>query len=783
MARASATGVPLRSSKVRGLASILTSPSYQRLLRAEPALRRAVPVLIFAFLATLAIASYIQTREARERTVASTASNVDLVVALIEARLKAPAANPRTILDSTPPSGPGAIFAVLDSGSRLIAAFPPEDARTLRLVRAVIARGQGQPHAASRLRIGGTEIVAAMGRTGDKTVVGLRTLDDTLALWRSRTGFFLIFVATTGTVLLLLGCAFYSQASRATRADEIYNAVRARLETALAHGRCGLWEWDLDAGRVYWSDSMFAILGYEPQDDLLVHTEIERLMHADDGGLQGFASELRDMEAPRSIDRRFRMRSASAEWVCLRARGELIEEPGTGRKRLIGIVVDETEERLFAESMERADLRLRDAIEALSEAFVLWDANNRLVICNSKFQNLHRLADDLVRPGTHYGAIVEAGCQPVVRTQLAQETKVERGARTFEAQLDDGRWLTINERRTKDGGYVSVGTDITSLKDQQERLIDGERRLMATIADLKRSRQALEQQAQELAELAEKYGQEKIKAESANRAKSEFLANMSHELRTPLNAIIGFSELMESGTFGSLGQPRYVGYCRDIHESGRYLLDFVDDILEMSKIESGELDLHPERFQLDRLLTDLVRGSREDLDAKSLTFHHSWPSGIDIDVDRRALRLISRNLLSNAVKFTPEGGHVGVRVRRYAEKVAIFFEDSGIGIPSDSLSKLGRPFEQVQTQFTKAHKGSGLGLSIAKSLTELHGGTLRIRSALSVGTVVMVMLPARCARSGSEDAPADVRQVSPAHGRVLSLPAPLAPATGRSAFH
>jgi two-component system, cell cycle sensor histidine kinase PleC len=147
------------------------------------------------------------------------------------------------------------------------------------------------------------------------------------------------------------------------------------------------------------------------------------------------------------------------------------------------------------------------------------------------------------------------------------------------------------------------------------------------------------------------------------------------------------------------------------------------------------------------------------------------------------LRLISRNLLSNAVKFTPEGGHVGVRVRRYAEKVAIFFEDSGIGIPSDSLSKLGRPFEQVQTQFTKAHKGSGLGLSIAKSLTELHGGTLRIRSALSVGTVVMVMLPARCARSGSEDAPADVRQVSPAHGRVLSLPAPLAPATGRSAFH
>ena len=654
--------------------------------------------------------------------------------------------------NSAPPAAPGAIFAVLDSERGVLATFPPGNERLVRLIRAVAERREGRSHAAAELRIGDVEVVAAVGKVGDRTIVGLRTLDDTLALWRTRTGFFLIFVGTTGAVLLLLGFAFYSQASRATRADEIYNAVRTRLETALTHGRSGLWEWDLDAGRVYWSDSMFAMLGYEPQDDLLVHTELERLMHAEDGGLQGFASELRAQEAPRTIDRRFRMRSASGEWVCLRARGELIVEPGSGRKRLIGIVVDETEERRFAESMERADLRLRDAIEALSEAFVLWDAGNRLVICNSKFQNLHKLSDDLVRPGTHYGSIVEAGCQPVIRTQLAQETRVERGGRTFEAQLDDGRWLTINERRTKDGGYVSVGTDITSLKDQQERLIDGERRLMATIADLKRSRQALEQQAQELAELAEKYGQEKVKAEAANRAKSEFLANMSHELRTPLNAIIGFSELMESGTFGSLGQPRYVGYCRDIHESGKYLLDFVDDILEMSKIESGEVDLHPERFQLDRLLSDLVRVARDDLEAKSLSLHNAWPASVEVDADRRALRLIARNLLSNAIKFTPEGGHVGLRVRRYADKVAIFFEDSGIGIPSESLEKLGRPFEQVQTQFTKAHKGSGLGLSIAKSLTELHGGTLRIRSAISVGTVVMVMLPARCRANEAEDA-------------------------------
>jgi two-component system cell cycle sensor histidine kinase PleC len=766
MARASATGVPLRSSKVQGLAKTLACPSYQRLLGAEPVLRRAVPVLIVAFLLTLAIAGYVQTREARERTIAMTGAKLDTVVSLLEARLRLPGAEPRQVLDRAPPPAPGAVFAIAAKNGSVLATFPPDSEVAERLVRAALHM-ESSPRATLR-RIEDVDAIVAFGATDDFKVVTLRSLEDTLALWRSRTGLTLLFMATVGGALLLLGVAFYSQASRATRADDIYNSVRARLETALTHGRSGLWDWDLVAGRVYWSDSMFAMLGYEPQDDLLIDTEIERLMHVADGGLQNFAAELRERQAPQSIDRRFRMLSAKGEWICLRARGELIVDARSGHKKMIGIVVDETEERRFAEKTERADLRLRDAIEALSEAFVLWDANNRLVICNSKFQNLHKLPDALVTPGTHYRAIVEAGCQPVVRTQLAQDKKVERGARTFEAQLDDGRWLTINERRTKDGGYVSVGTDISSLKDQQEKLIDGERRLIATIADLKGSRQALEQQAQELAELAEKYAEEKVKAEAANRAKSGFLANMSHELRTPLNAIIGFSELMESGTFGSLSQPRYVGYCRDIHESGRYLLDFVDDILEMSKIESGEIDLRHERFQLDRLLADLVRCARDDMAAKSLAIHHSWPSGMEVIADRRAVRLVARNLLSNAVKFTPEGGHIGLRVRRFGEKVAIYIEDSGIGIPPDAIGKLGRPFEQVQTQFTKTHKGSGLGLSIAKSLIELHGGSLRIRSALSVGTVVMVTLPVSPPRR-AEDAACGAEIVS--HSTAAIMPA------------
>ena len=215
---------------------------------------------------------------------------------------------------------------------------------------------------------------------------------------------------------------------------------------------------------------------------------------------------------------------------------------------------------------------------------------------------------------------------------------------------------------------------------------------------------------------------------------------MSHELRTPLNAIIGFSEIMESGLFGPLGDTKYLEYCRDIRESGRYLLDVINDILDMSKIEAGRM-----RFELEDARARSAarrRGAhgRAARRAEAADAHRrdrarrsaSRPTGARI-------KQIVLNLLSNAVKFTPDGGRVTVRGahgRRHVVDIAI--EDTGIGIPKDALKKLGKPFEQVESQFTKTHGGSGLGLAIAKSLAELHGGAMRIRSTLGVGTIVLV---------------------------------------------
>jgi len=198
---------------------------------------------------------------------------------------------------------------------------------------------------------------------------------------------------------------------------------------------------------------------------------------------------------------------------------------------------------------------------------------------------------------------------------------------------------------------------------------------------------------------------------------------------------------MESGMFGPLGSDKYREYCRDIHQSGQYLLEVINDILDMSKIEAGRATLDFEEVDLEAILADAVRVVSTRAEAKRLALNVEVAAALRLKADRRALKQIVLNLLANAVKFTPEGGRVTVRGRAGAGSATIAIEDNGIGIPKEALKNLGRPFEQVESQLTKRHKGSGLGLAIAKSLVELHGGAIRIRSTQGVGTIVLVRLP------------------------------------------
>jgi two-component system cell cycle sensor histidine kinase PleC len=363
-------------------------------------------------------------------------------------------------------------------------------------------------------------------------------------------------------------------------------------------------------------------------------------------------------------------------------------------------------------------------------------------MCNSKYQQDNGLSDRDVVPGISRQALEERMIAFASERRLANANGPGGGA-TFERQLADGRWLQVNELRTRDGGTVSVGSDITLIKQHQEKLVDSERRLMATIHDLSLARRAEEERGRELVELNRKYMRETERAEAANRAKSEFLANMSHELRTPLNAIIGFSELMESGLFGPLGSDRYEEYASDIADSGKYLLGVINDILDMSKIEAGQFSMEREEIDLCPLIRETVRVVSLQAAEKSIAVETQIAESMRLVADRRAIKQIVINLLSNAVKFTGQGGHISVRARNVSGALMLTIEDTGCGIPRDALGKLGRPFEQVQNQFSKSHAGSGLGLAISRSLAELHGGALKIRSTEGVGTIVSVRIPVR----------------------------------------
>ena len=290
---------------------------------------------------------------------------------------------------------------------------------------------------------------------------------------------------------------------------------------------------------------------------------------------------------------------------------------------------------------------------------------------------------------------------------------------------------------------MSVGSDITQIKQHQEKLVDSERRLMATIHDLSLARRSEQERSGELVELNRKYMRETERAEAANRAKSEFLANMSHELRTPLNAIIGFSEVMELKLFGPLGSDRYEEYARDIQSSGAYLLGVINDILDMSKIEAGQFSVDREEIDLCPLIRETVRVISLQAAEKKISVETRIADSMRVFADRRAIKQIAINLLSNAVKFTGEGGHISVRARNVAGALMLTIEDNGCGIPKGALGKLGRPFEQVQNQFSKSHTGSGLGLAISRSLAQLHGGALKIRSKEGSGTIVSVRIPIR----------------------------------------
>ena len=534
---------------------------------------------------------------------------------------------------------------------------------------------------------------------------------------------------------IALALLLFSQSRKAEAAQRAFVESEQRFRMAVEAARCGIWEWDLEADQVFMSDVTGVIFGWggggmvggqEVLDRIAPdHRERVRqaLLHAASFGAFDVSFRVPDRQGGKSI------------WID--ARGQALGQTGEdGYRRIIGVALDVTEERLAQARAQAAENRLRDAIESVSEAFVLWDRSGRLLLCNRNYRSIFNLEPRVLKPGAardHVNRFV----QLAIKQEIAGSDGV-RGVR--KAELMDGRWVQISERRTAEGGLVMTATDISAVKAQEEARRLNEEQLQNAVVSLERSQE-------QLAELARKYENEKVRAEAANKAKSEFLANMSHELRTPLNAVNGFSEIMIAEMYGPLGDARYKEYATDIHNSGQHLLALINDILDMSKIEAGKMNLKFEPLNLEEVTEDAVRLVRNRAEAAGLFLTIDFPFLPEIEADYRAVKQVLLNLLSNAIKFTPRGGRVTVRaeVRQdsLGERVRVSVSDTGIGISKEDLARLAQPFEQVESQHSKTTQGTGLGLALTKSLIELHEGALEMESTPGEGTSVSFILPIR----------------------------------------
>ena len=573
---------------------------------------------------------------------------------------------------------------------------------------------------------GGVRAASACAPVGESAVSVCVSVAQPLISRADLLSFAIFALLVAAPTFTLLGLSRrLSQRQREIAIQETRNEESDRILGLVMRGaRAGYWEWYQDANALFLSEGAAELVGMiDPGrvslDELLQRCPVES---------RGYVKE--GFTKARSIGwvhLTFIAQTSPLRWIEMR--GSLSSDPVTGTTVFGGIMMDATERKQAEDRVKTAERRLRNAIEGFNGPFALWDTRKRLLYWNRAFAIDFGLQDTL-RPGMSHDTVVIARAGAV-----AQERQSEQDARTTLIALRNGRWLKMVERATPDGGLITVGIDVSENVRNEEELRKQKEKLRRAALDLERSEG-------HSSELSRKYSDEKEKAERAALAKSAFLANMSHELRTPLNAVIGFSEIMTNELAGPLGDPSYKEYAKDILMSGQHLLDMINDILDMAKIEAGKMTISPQPIDPVDPVDAAMRMIRRKAEEKAINLVLDAQQNLpDIDADHRAIRQMMLNLLSNAIKFTDAAGTITVQVEQRGTDIYFGVTDTGIGIPPEDLPRLAQPFEQVSKTKDRNHEGTGLGLALTKSFAEMHGGRMMLSSIYGEGTTVAFVLP------------------------------------------
>ncbi len=487
---------------------------------------------------------------------------------------------------------------------------------------------------------------------------------------------------------------------------------------ALARAKIGAWEWNVRDDKHIWDNQVRENFGIKASDaEGSREEEFFEAIHPDDLDKVMAANQQALGEAEDyNVDFRVIWPDGSVHW--LNSRANIIVGDDGKPTRMVGACADISQRKRLEAHAASVQANFLDAIDGLQVSFSLWGPDGALIHANGRYRELAVSASIDLIPGVTYGEFLGRiydvnvmDQSQMSREQWIQSRLADAGSDSsqYENLQPDGRWIDTRKQKLPDGSVMTINFDITDAK-LREQVLDEAR----------------------------------IAAETANRTKSEFLANMSHELRTPLNAVIGYSDALKNQIFGPLANPQQADYVDSILTSGNLLLSLIQDVLDVSAIEAGKLDLQSEEFSLESCfpsITNMVslRAAQRQVSIID-TIDASLP---DIFADQRRVKQIFANLLSNAVNFTEADGEVTLAAEATEDgELAVTVADNGIGMRQSDLETALDTFGRIRNSGAKTEEeGSGLGLPLVKGLIELHGGRLEMESRVGVGTTARVVFP------------------------------------------